>query len=97
VKQAGAKIAFEMISLGANFGAEDALRIGLVNRVVPVESVLETALQIANAWAELDPVQMAATKNMFYRMGEQSFEDGLALGRDISTSMRHLAAAKAKE
>jgi enoyl-CoA hydratase len=97
VKQAGAKIAFEMISLGANFGAEDALRIGLVNRVVPVESVLETALQIANTWAELDPVQMAATKNMFYRMGEQSFEDGLALGRDISISMRHLAAAKAKE
>ncbi len=97
LKQAGTKIAFEMISLGANFGAEDALRFGLVNRVVAVESVLETALQIANAWAELDPVQLAATKNMFYRMGEQSFEDGLALGRDISIAMRHLAAAKAKE
>ncbi len=95
LKQVGSKIAFEMISLGANFGAEEALRIGLVNRVVPVEAVRETALQIANRWAELDPVQMAAAKNMFYRMGELSFEEGLALGRDVSIAMRHLAAAKA--
>jgi enoyl-CoA hydratase len=96
LKQVGSKIAFEMISLGANFGAEEALRIGLVNRVVPVEAVRETALEIARRWAELDPVQMAAAKNMFYRMGELSFEEGLALGRDVSIAMRHLAAAKAK-
>mgnify|MGYP005811582231 CR=1 FL=1 len=96
LKQAGAKIAFEMVSLGANVTAEEALTFGLVNRVVPVESLIETALQIANTWAERDPVQMAAVKNMFYRMGELSFESGLELGRDISIAMRHLAAATAK-
>ena len=96
LKQAGTKIVFEMISLGANFTAEEALQFGLVNRVVAVESVLETSLQIANTWADRDPVQMAAVKNMFYRMGELSFENGLALGRDVSIAMRHLAAAKTK-
>ena len=97
LKQVGPKIAFELISLGGNLGAEEALRLGLVNRMVAAEAVMETALQIANTWAELDPVQVAATKNMFYRMGEMTFTDGLALGRDVSISMRHLAAAKAKQ
>lgn len=97
LKQVGPKIAFELISLGGNLGAEEALRLGLVNRVVPVETVLETALRIASTWAELDAVQMAATKNMFYRMSEMTFAEGLALGRDVSVGMRHLAAAKAKE
>lgn len=97
LKQVGPKIAFELISLGGNLGADEALRLGLVNRVVAAESVMETALQIANAWAELDPVQMTAAKNMFYRMGEMSFTEGLALGRDVSIGMRHLAAAQAKE
>lgn len=95
IKQVGPKTAFELISLGATLGAEEALRIGLVNRVVAADAVLEAALTIANAWAELDPVQMAATKNMFYRMTELSFEQGLALGRDVSVAMRHLAAATA--
>lgn len=96
LKQLGTKVAFELLSLGATFGAEDAQRFGLVNRVVAPEAVLPTALEIAKTWAELDPVQLAATKNMFYRMTEMSFEDGLALGKDVSVAMRHLNALKAK-
>ena len=34
IKQVGPKMAFEMVSLGANFGADDLLRLGLANRVV---------------------------------------------------------------
>lgn len=94
LKQVGPKVAFEMVSLGATFTADEAHRIGLVNRVVAPEAVLQTALDIAKVWAELDPVQLAAMKNMFYRMTELSFEDGLALGKDVSVSMRHLNAAK---
>lgn len=96
LKQVGTKVAFELLSLGATFGAEDAQRYGLVNRVVAPEAVLQTSVDIAKVWAELDPVQMAATKNMFYRMAEMSFEDGLALGKDVSVAMRHLNALKAR-
>ena len=93
IKQVGPKMAFEMVSLGANFGADDLLRLGLANRVVAPEAVLPTAIEIATAWTENDPAQLAATKNMFYRMTELSFEGGLALGKDISVAMRAAAAA----
>jgi enoyl-CoA hydratase/carnithine racemase len=94
VKQAGPKAAFEMISLGANFTADDVMRLGLANRVVAPQAVLPTAIEIAREWCESDPAQLAATKNMFYRMTELSFEGGLALGKDVSAAMRARAAAK---
>jgi enoyl-CoA hydratase len=88
LKQVGPKAAFEMLSLGATFGADDVMRLGLANRVVAPEAVLPTAIEIAKAWCENDPAQLAATKNMFYRMLELSFEGGLALGKDVSAAMR---------
>lgn len=94
LKQVGPKTAFEMISLGANFSADDVVRLGLANRAVAPEAVLPTAIEIATALCENDPVQLAATKNMFYRMLELPFEGGLALGKDVSAAMRARAAAK---
>jgi enoyl-CoA hydratase len=94
LKQVGPKAAFEMLSLGANFTADDVIRLGLANRAVAPEAVLPTAIEIAKAWCETDPAQLAATKNMFYRMLELSFEGGLALGKDVSAAMRAKAAAK---
>ena len=94
IKQVGPKAAFEMISLGANFSADDVMRLGLANRAVAPEAVLPTAIGIAKAWTENDATQLAATKNMFYRMTELSFEEGLALGKDVSATMRARAAAR---
>ena len=96
VRQIGPKAAFEMISLGATFGAEDVQRLGLANRVVAPDEVLPAAIEIAKGWTESDAAQLAATKNMFYRMTEMSFEDGLALGKDISAAMRNRAATQTK-
>ncbi|MDH5186720.1 MAG: enoyl-CoA hydratase-related protein [candidate division WOR-3 bacterium] len=43
----GAGIAKELIYTGEAIDAQDALRIGLVNKVVPPDKVFETALEIA--------------------------------------------------
>ena len=94
LKQVGPKAAFELMTLGATLTADDVQRLGLANRVVAPEEVLPTALGIARVWADCNPAQLAATKNMFYRMAEMSFADGLALGRDISAAMRNLPPAK---
>ncbi len=94
LKQVGPKAAFELMTLGATLTAEDVQRLGLANRVVAPEEVLPTALGIAAAWTDCQPTQLAATKNMFYRMTEMSFADGLALGRDVSAAMRNLPPAK---
>src|SRR5262245_50691324 len=45
LKQAGPKIAFEMMSLGANFSADDLMHLGLANRAVAPEAVLPTAIE----------------------------------------------------
>jgi enoyl-CoA hydratase len=94
LKQVGPKAAFEMISLGANFTADDVMRLGLANRAVAPDAVLPTAIELAKAWCDHDPAQLAATKNMFYRMLELSFESGLALGKDVSAAMRARVVAK---
>lgn len=83
----GRKAAFEMISLGRLIDADEAESLGLVNRVVEGDP-LPAALEIAEAWAAITPRAMAATKNLFYRVGELPFEAAMMVGRDVNTMMR---------
>lgn len=83
----GRKAAFEMISLGQLIDAEEAKELGLVNRVVEGDP-LPAAMEIASAWAEINPRAMAATKQLFYRVGEMPFDAAMAVGRDTNALMR---------
>ncbi|KRS18561.1 enoyl-CoA hydratase/isomerase family protein [Roseovarius indicus] len=83
----GRKAAFEMISLGRLIDADEAKELGLVNRVVDGDP-LPMAIEIANAWAEINPKAMAATKQLFYRVGELPFDAAMAAGRDTNALMR---------
>ena len=55
----GAAAAREMLFTGGRFPAEDALRWGLVNRVVPVAELEPTATRIASAIAENAPLTVS--------------------------------------
>lgn len=48
---------------GAPFGAEHALKIGLIDEVVPVGTALERALAIAAEYADAAPIPLAMVKN----------------------------------
>jgi enoyl-CoA hydratase/carnithine racemase len=87
-RQLGRKRAFEMISLGRLIDAAEAQALGLANRVVPAASVIETALEIAQTWAGFNPMAMAATKNLFYRVADLPHEAAMAAGRDVNALMR---------
>ena len=87
-RQLGRKAAFEMISLGRLIGAEEARALGLANRVVAPGAVLETALDIANAWASANPQAMAAAKSLFYRVADLPYDAAMAAGRDVNALMR---------
>jgi len=50
----GESKAKEMMFTGARFSAEDALKMGLVNKVVPVDSLINEAKTLAKAIAEKD-------------------------------------------
>jgi enoyl-CoA hydratase len=87
-RQLGRKAAFEMISLGRLIGAEEAKALGLVNRIVEPGAVLDTALDIARSWSAANPLAMATTKSLFYRVADLPFETAMAAGRDANILMR---------
>lgn len=82
------KTAFELISLGRILGAAELQALGLANRIVAAEALLPTALEIAETWAAANPSAMAATKNLFYRVGDLPFDAAMAAGRDVNGLMR---------
>ncbi len=65
------KRAMEMLLLGELISAEKAAEYGLVNRVVPVDDVLEAALEFARRIAAKSSVTVAIGKEAFYRQVEQ--------------------------
>lgn len=87
-RQLGRKAAFEMVSLGRLIGAEEAQALGLANRVVAVDAVIDAALEIANQWAKANPMAMAAAKALFYRVADLPFDAAMAAGRDVNALMR---------
>ncbi len=87
-RQLGRKIAFELISTGRLLGAEEARALGLANRVVAPEAVLDTALEIAAGWAASSPMAMAAAKGLFYRVADLPYDAAMAAGRDVNALMR---------
>jgi enoyl-CoA hydratase/carnithine racemase len=58
----GARRAKELLFTGGRIGAEDARRIGMVNRVVPRERLLDETLGLAGEIAEMDPFGLAQAK-----------------------------------
>lgn len=55
-------VAMEMMLTGGRLGAEDALRHGLVNRVVPRAALLSTARHLAERIVAAAPLAVAAVK-----------------------------------
>lgn len=84
----GRKAAFEMVSLGRLIGAEEARALGLVNRIVAPEAVVEAALEIAGQWADAHPKAMAAVKSLYYRVADLPYDEAMAAGRTVNAQMR---------
>lgn len=61
------KFAMEMILTGDRFSAQDALRMGLVNRVVPLADLIPTATRIAERICENPPLAVRAAKELAIR------------------------------
>jgi enoyl-CoA hydratase len=88
VRQLGPKLAFELVALGHPIGAERAQTIGLVNRVVAEDALLDEAVRLAEAMAKVAPIAMRTTKELFYRVMELPFDQAIAVGRDANIMMR---------
>ena len=77
------KPAFEMLVTGDLIDAEAARDYGLVNRVVPAESLDAEVASLAAAIVAQSPVAVAAGKRMFYAQVEKSVEAAYELANEV--------------
>jgi E-phenylitaconyl-CoA hydratase len=71
--------AMEMILLAQQIDAQEALRLGLLNRVVPGPQVMPTAMKMAETILENGPLAARAAKEAMIRGTSLSLEEGLRL------------------
>ena len=83
-------IAMEMVLIGDNISAQEAYRIGLVNKVVPDEQLMEEAERYARRLCENPPLAVRAIKELAVRSQYMHIQDGLrlesAIGRVLGTT-----------
>ena len=70
----GHGVAMEMSLTGNIYDAQWALRMGLVNRVVPAEKLMEEALALANDIAANPPLAVRSVKWLLYEL-DQNLEE----------------------
>ncbi len=73
----------ELVLIGDPISAQDAERIGLVNKVVPQETLIEDVMKTAETIAKLGTFSLSAAKHAVDRGLEIDFEKGQELERQF--------------
>ena len=79
------RLAAEMLLTGQMIDAQEAYRIGLVNKVVPSQQLMAEAKKMAEAVCEAAPLAVRSAKECMYRGLGMSLEEGLRLEDDFQT------------
>jgi enoyl-CoA hydratase len=79
----GKALAMEIMLNGRHLTADEALKHGLVNRVVPAEVYLEEAIKLAAEIAERAPIALRLAKEAVNAVYEMSLQAGLAYERQL--------------
>jgi enoyl-CoA hydratase/carnithine racemase len=89
------KHAMEMLLTGEAVSAEDARRIGLVNRVVPAGRERDAAMELARKIASKSALTVKIGKEAFYRQLEMNLADAYAYASQ--TMVENMLARDAEE
>jgi len=71
--------AAEILLLGRPIDAQEAYRIGLVNKILPQEELMPAAKEWAEALCQVGPLAVRAAKEAMIRGSSLTLEDGLRL------------------
>jgi len=75
--------AAELAFIGEHIGAEECLRLGLINQVVPADALMERTYDLANRLAALPTRAIGLTKRAFNRAVMPKLNDALDLEADL--------------
>jgi len=87
-------VALEMLLTGDPIDAATALRVGLVNRVVPFEALMDEALALARRVAACAPLAVQAARAAALRGLHEPLEEGLRLEQFYAEPLRQTDDAK---
>ena len=77
----------ELVYTGEIIGAEEALRVGLIEKVAPAGTVLEKAKELAAKIAKRGPLGVVAAKKVLNRTRDLPLAEGLELESDVWASL----------
>ena len=82
------KLAMEMLLLGEFLPANRMLDTGMINRVVPLDKLETTSMELARVIADKSPAAVKIGKRAFYEQSEMSLEDAYNFaGRVMAENM----------
>ena len=91
----GEKAAFELLARGHRIGAEEALRMGLVTRVVPAAELGAFVTGYAADLASRPVGALALIKRLYYGQDGLAFEEAIGRGAEVNVLARSTPEARA--
>jgi methylglutaconyl-CoA hydratase len=85
---------FELVALGNRIPASEALRIGLVNRILPTEGFVEGVDAFVRELAKRPPEALTLTKDLLYELADLSVEEGIQRGAEVNVEARQTEACR---
>src|SRR5438105_14009796 len=82
------KRAFELLTIGAEIGAEEALELGLVNRVFDDQTFADEVEVFVRRFQEVSRTAASLSKGLLYQIDGMNFEEALRCGSDTNVIAR---------
>ena len=77
LRQVGEKIARDLLLTGRIFDAPEALRLGLINEIVPADKLIARARELAATLLENSPTSLTYTKRLLTNLAGPDFDSQL--------------------
>ncbi len=84
----GEKVAFDLAATGRVMDADEALKLGLISRVMPADGFDAAARAELERLAGFSATALAITKQQFYQLDGLSLVDGIKLGAKVNAVAR---------
>ena len=91
LRQVGEKIARDLLFTGRIFDAAEALRMGLLNEIVPPEKLMERARELAAQLAENSAASLTRTKHLLAELTREELDSQLEVAMRANAAIRSTA------